>query len=321
VTFEAENVQSRADAEYGWRRTPYAYLVLTAKDPKIDALPPLRLDLDFLDTSGFVILPIASRATGLDASAETVEPRPYAKLALTQILDDRKAQDGEVTLEVRASARGLVPDLDALLDPNVEGFTVKNVRDDGLAVSRFDPEATEPVVLSERSWAVTLAPAAEAATSGRFAFPKPKGEVAESVLQRYDDADLVTAQPVVEVGRPLVRGWPRWQVIAGGATATVLGLAFLTALAWALAHPTPAPAAPFAVPEPATPFAVLQLLRDIQSNNGLDARGHAELAASIEQIEQDYFSAEARDATGDLARVASSWVARATRHRSDTNGS
>ena len=60
VTFQDEKVNSRATSEYGWRVTPYAYLLLKARGPKVDKIAPLRLDLDFMDTSGYVILPVES---------------------------------------------------------------------------------------------------------------------------------------------------------------------------------------------------------------------------------------------------------------------
>ena len=58
VTFQTDKVNSRALDKDGWRYTPYAYLLLKAKGPQVDKLPALRLDLDFLDTSGYVIIPI-----------------------------------------------------------------------------------------------------------------------------------------------------------------------------------------------------------------------------------------------------------------------
>ena len=62
VTFQDEKVNSRATSDYGWRVTPYAYLLLKARGPKVDKIAPLRLDLDFMDTSGYVILPVESPA-------------------------------------------------------------------------------------------------------------------------------------------------------------------------------------------------------------------------------------------------------------------
>ena len=43
----------------------------------MDKLPPVRLDLDFLDTSGYVVLPIESPALPIDAgAAKAPSPAP-----------------------------------------------------------------------------------------------------------------------------------------------------------------------------------------------------------------------------------------------------
>ncbi|HBL44774.1 MAG TPA: hypothetical protein DDZ90_15415, partial [Planctomycetaceae bacterium] len=52
ITFQSEDVHSRATEEYGWRMTPYAYLLLKPKGPEVDKIPALTLDMDFMDTSG-----------------------------------------------------------------------------------------------------------------------------------------------------------------------------------------------------------------------------------------------------------------------------
>lgn len=72
VTFQDDKVNSRATAEYGWRVTPYAYLLLKARGPKVDKIPALRLDLDFMDTSGYVVLPVESPAIPVDAAPPSV---------------------------------------------------------------------------------------------------------------------------------------------------------------------------------------------------------------------------------------------------------
>ncbi|MFM8283452.1 MAG: hypothetical protein ACKOCW_07805 [Planctomycetaceae bacterium] len=309
VTFETEKVQSRSDDQYGWRRTPYAYLLLAAKDPKIDRLPPLRVDLDFLDTAGYVVLPIGSQATLLDAAAPPAD-RPWEKLAVTQILDDRRAAEGTLSLEIRATARGLVPDLETILDPRVPGFTVTAIEDPGVSVARFDPESSRPVVDTERTWTVSLKRAADAA--GTFTFPVPRVETVEQVRQRFVDADLVTAEPTVDFRGPVRRAGgriTRWLVAAALVAA---GLAALAALLRGARRRRPPAVAAFTVPDPPTPFAVVQLLRDIQSNDGLDARAHDELAESIARIEREYFAGERSD-DGDLEALARGWVARARR--------
>jgi hypothetical protein len=312
VTFESEKVASRADAEYGWRRTPYAYLLLAAKDPKIDRLPPLRLDLDFLDTAGYVVLPIESRPTMLDARDAPPPARPWERLALTQILDDRRAAEGALALEVRATARGLVPDLEAILDPRVAGFTVTGINDTGVVVSRFDPDTTAATVVTERTWTVALERGADAA--GTFVFPTPRVETAELLRQRYADADLVAAAETIDLRGPVdqASGSLRRLIIpAVGA----LGAVGALAIGWRLwrSRRRPRPRG-FTVPDPATPFAVLELLRDIQSTNGLDRRAHAELAESIDRIEHEFFAAGGTAADSDLAAVARTDLAAVARN-------
>src|SRR5262249_18936241 len=87
VTFQSDKAHSRATREYGGRFTPYAYLLLKPRGTQVDKIPPLRLDLDFLDTAGEVVLPIESPALPIDA-ASVAAPRPVRDLRITQILDE-----------------------------------------------------------------------------------------------------------------------------------------------------------------------------------------------------------------------------------------
>ena len=160
VTFQDEKVNSKATNEYGWRVTPYAYLLLKARSPKVDKVPPLRLDLDFMDTSGYVVLPVESPAIPVDATPAKGAVRPFEKLQITQTLDERQAKDGKLILEVKATARGLVPDLDQILDVRAAGFEIDKTDDQGVSVSKFDPDSEANVIDSERTWLVTYSAAA-----------------------------------------------------------------------------------------------------------------------------------------------------------------
>ena len=55
VTFHDDKVQPRGYGRPGWRETPYAYLLLKAKDGAVDRLPALQLDLDFFDKRDQVV--------------------------------------------------------------------------------------------------------------------------------------------------------------------------------------------------------------------------------------------------------------------------
>jgi hypothetical protein len=302
VTFNAETVTSKATAEYGWRVTPYAYLLLKAKGPQVDKLPALKLDLDFLDTSGYAVLPIESAAVPVDASAGA--PRPYTKLEVMQTLDERKAGEGKLIVEVKATALGLVPDFAELLAFGPSDFDVAKSEDQGLSVTKFADDQEN--VVSERTWMVTLQakPGQEAAK--RFKFASAKTDGLTLTFQRYADADVVKAEPEVELLATYGdRGFP-WLPVGLG-----LGALLAAGGAWfAFGRRKPSAAAvTFRVPEPATPFAVLGMLRQVQQRNAFTPDVARDLSASIATIEQHYFS-PSTGAAPDLRQIAESWVRR-----------
>ena len=310
VTFQDEKVNSRAMPEYGWRYTPYAYILMKAKGPEVDKIPPLRLDLDFLDTSGYVVLPVESPVVPVDASDADAPARPYEKLQLTQTLDERQAKDGKLILEVKAVAQGLAPGLSDLLDVSSPGFEIVKTEDQPLSVSRFDPESEANTIVSERGWLVTFeARDGLPERPDTFRFPEPKVETSEAIYQRYVDADLAKVEPLVDLeeryGEP-GRAWIYWTV---GGVGLAIGVGLL---AWAV-RPRQAKAATdrYAMPDPLTPFAVLGLLRDIQLHDNLSAASDRDLSAAIQELEMHYF-ARPGDQEPDLRGIAQTWIGRAS---------
>ncbi len=305
ITFNEPSVRSKAEAEYGWRVTPYAYILLAPRGPQVDRVPPLRLDLDFLDTTGYALLPIESPTVPIDASTTEADARPYEKLALTQILDERQAKDGKLLLEVKASATGVVPEFDTLMDLAPAGFDVVKRDDTGVAVVKFAEEGEG--VTTERTWTITLrAKAGLTELPTEFTFGAPRVETATHERFRYVDADLASVEPTVQLerryGEPS-RTWMWWipvgVLVAAGA---FLGLRRLN-------RPKAAAQARFPVPETVTPFTVLGLLRDIERNNGLAPAQKRELSTEIAAIERHFFGEQGSEAP-DLRRIAESWAAR-----------
>lgn len=312
VTFQHDSVTSKASPIYGWRTTPYAYLLLKARGPQVDKLPPLRLDLDFLDTSGYVVIPVESPAVPIDAKPDRGQPRPARKVQVTQILDERQADKGKLVLEVKATALGLVPELDQLVDLAPDGFERVKVDDPGVSVAKFDQDADETAVVSERNWLITLQAKADGAERpAMFRFGGKKLDGSEMVFQRYHDADLVSAAEDVplerEYGRPS-RAWIWWAV--GGGTG--LALAGAALLIWRARQPKAVTAADWAVPETLTPFNVLGLLQGIEQRDGLTADQKADLRRSIASLERQYFAKDS-DSASDLRGVAEFWVRQASR--------
>jgi hypothetical protein len=318
VTFQDDKVNSRAGREYGWRVTPYAYLLLKTRGPKVDRIPPLRLDLDFLDTSGYVILPVESASVPIVANAGG-PIRPFGKLQLTQTLDERQAKDGQLILEVKAVAQGLVPAFDEILSLESPGFDVVRTEDQGLSVSKFDTEAAENVVVSERNWLVTLRALQDLKKLPKeFRFGTSLVDGAEVVYQRYDDADLAKTDAVVPLGArygEVKANWILWLVGLG-----VL-MAVTGAIAWRLRpRSTESAAEGLAIPKEVTPFTVLWFLREIQRNNGMAETSQRELAASIAGLERKYFAGSESEEPGELRGLAERWAARARGTRAHENG-
>jgi len=305
VTFQTEKVTSRADREFGWRVTPYAYLLLKAKGPQVDKLPPLRLDLDFLDTSGYVILPLESPARPVDAGA-TPAARPNRKVKVTQILDERKAPEGKLVLELKATALGLVGELDSIVDLTFDGFKVLKVDDPGVSVSKFDEDTDTSQVLSERNWMVTLGPAGDAVPA-TFRFPGAKAELEEMVLQRYADADLVAAQQNVTLGEALVRPARPWVWIGWTAGGLLAALA-LAAAVLAVKRRRPKSETGLAIPEPLTPFSLIGFLQRVEQVNGLSPDRTAQLRQTIREVESHYFADTPNGQAPDLRRIAETWA-------------
>jgi hypothetical protein len=311
ITFDSpENMMSRPGTEPGWRVTPYAYLLLKPNGPEVDRIAPLQLDLDFLDTSGYVVIPIESPALVIDAGSANPPLRPVADLTITQTLDERQADEGRLILEVSASASGLVPDLQHLIEIERDGFEVVSVDDQGVLPTKFDPESHDIRILSDRSWTVEYRAAEGAEAPSHFAFSDPLLDGATTRFQRFDDADMVAAdQRVLLESRYAAQGraWVWWLVAIGGVA--VAGIAAV--VAWKR-RPRHVESVRFRVPNEINPFTVLALLKTIRETNGLDQSASQELDESINRVERHWFSASnGQDPHEDLTRLAETWVSRA----------
>lgn len=310
VTFQTEDVSSKALAdEYGWRTTPYAYLLLQARGPEVDKIPPVRLDLDFLDTSGYVIIPVETPALPIDASGERGEFRPVQNLSVTQTLDERQADEGKLILELKASGQGLVPDFDELFTFDPDLFDVVQTNDEGLAVSQFDEESDENVVVSERTWMVTMqAEQGLAELPQTFRFAEVVLPTEEILYQRYVDADLLAVEQEISLEQEYGQvsyAWV-WLLAPGGGLMLAMGV-----VTWRRGRRSSHAVVQkrFQLPDDITPFTVIGLLKHIQSNNGLDGNGRQELQTSIGRLERFYFGQAAADEP-DLNEIAESWVRR-----------
>ena len=308
VTFHTDKIESRGTEEDGWRLTPYAYLLLKPKGAQVDAVPPLKLNLDFLDTSGFAVLPIASSRLPVAASGPPA-PRPVSQVEVRQILDERKAREGVLALEVRATAHGLVPDLDHLLAFAPGDFELASTEDQGVHITQLDAESEENSAVSERLWNLTYRAKPGLSTPPRsFTFGTAKDAAFQVSTFRYADADLAQVGPVVDLQETYTQpGFPwGWLLSALAAVAAVAG-----AVWWRRSEqPATAQPSPFTLPDEVNPLTVLGLLRRIRDRARLAAPQLTELDQTIAELEAGYFSRQSTTAP-DLETTARHWIDRA----------
>lgn len=315
VTFHKPTTKPMGFGRDGWEAFPLAYILVKAKGPDVDRVPPITLDMDFSDGDGQIILPVATPLTLIDARAATPAVRAIEDLTIEQTLDDREASTGVVRLSVLAKGKGLIPNLDAIIDTAaIKGLKVNHVEDGGLVITDLDADGTRVVPLAERTWTLELKPADPAIAPAEFTFPTATATQANAklALKRYTDADIVDATPTVALAAIPVVGPAWWMyalggfVLAGGVT-----LAYrMTRTKAALAHAGPV----ITIPDHVGPVGAVSLLRRIESKHATNwtPTDRAQLATAIADIEKTYFSTDAHaQPNGDLKTTVEKWAAKA----------
>ena len=312
VTFHDSKVISRGAGQEGWRVTPYAYVLLKARTPEVDKIPSMQIDLDFLDTGGYVILPIATAQIPIDSKPKIGKPRPTKNLKIVQILDEREADQGLLKVEVKASSNGLVPELDQLLKPSLDNFTRTDSSGGEISIARLDAESKQGSPITERNWILTLTKTQTGTNDSdlEFSFPEQATETQEMLFQRYDDADLVAASQTILLEQRYGQKNSKWIGLA------LLVVLILGAIAVKLKRRSLASSgnkekiADFNVPNEITPFSVLGLLRKIHEEKDFSEDVQLQLDESIASVEKQYFDRE-DERSLNLKDIAEEWVNRA----------
>ncbi|MEC8907145.1 MAG: hypothetical protein VX407_08350, partial [Verrucomicrobiota bacterium] len=312
VTFHDSKVTSRGAGQEGWRVTPYAYVLLKARTPEVDKIPSMQIDLDFLDTGGYVILPIATAQIPIDSKPKIGEPRPTENLKIVQILDEREADQGLLKVEVKASSNGLVPDLDQLLKPSLDNFTRTDSSGGEISIARLDAESKEGSPITERNWILTFTKTQTGTNDSalEFSFPEQATETQEMLFQRYDDADLVATSQTILLEQRYGQKNSKW---IGLALLVVLILGAITVILKkrSLASSGNMEKIPdFYIPNEITPFSVLGLLRKINEEKDFPDNVQLQLNESIASVEKQYFDRE-DERSLNLKDIAEEWVNRA----------
>jgi len=308
VTFQEEKVTSRAAAEFGWRYTPYAYILMKPRGPQVDKIPELRIDMDFLDTSGFVVLPVNSRTVPIDARDPKGDARPIDDLVVTQTLDERQADKGILLLEIKAAGYGLIPDLGEMAGTVPDGFEVTKTDDPGVSVKKFAEDPSVNAVLCERVWTLTLkGKSGQDELPKSFRFPSVSLPTKELLHQRYNDADLMPVEQLIALEKTYGRksNFLLYCLIAG----SVLGLSVVGGLIVLVRSLRSAPSiVESKLPATLTPFTVVGFLEKLKASGRVSAANVPELDRDLARI-QDFHYGDADTADQpDLGKIAEKWV-------------
>jgi hypothetical protein len=238
---------------------------------------------------------------------------------LTQTLDARVFNENEeITLELHATGKGLMPSLEKLVALDIAGFEITKKDDQGLSIARVESGAASVNAVSERTWLLTLKPAADAGELHTFKFPEPTMTtnsdgsklVAKSVFKEYNNADLKEVDSELVLEGLVLNPPPTWPWFAGSAAVLLL----LGIGAWRMARRDDGQivAPVYQVPDVCTPFAVIDLLHRIDAAppKSLGASHRDQLRGTIRDLEQIHFAPDATQTNGhgDLQAVARDWV-------------
>lgn len=306
LTFHTDKVESHTSSRTGWRTTPYAYFMLKSKGPQIDTIPPLKIDLDFMDTSGYVVLPIASANIPVDSSKES-ETRPFRELKITMTLDEREAEEkGEWNLDVKTRGEGLVPELDQLLELPPAGFEVVKTDDQELQIDELTTRTEDGAPLTSHEYRITLKPTSE--SPGSFTFPALTKLATASLAkedsllrQRYDDVDLLAVGETVDL--EVKPASTLWMWVGGGLVIAVgLGLFLWTRLRSSQGEGEDLQMGP-PLPANLTPVTLLYWLRRLEGTIPDEKKGALE--SEISALESQAF---AEGSSGlELDKIAQAW--------------
>lgn len=300
-----------------WQETPLAYLLLATRDSTVDRVPALEIELDFFDRDGKVIIPVPSNPILVELSADAPPQRPASHVEMTQIVDARELSEQRLKIDVTATAHGLVPDLNSLLDLNSYGLPVTEVSETGnLLLRDLLSTADELSAVSERSWTIHLDPTPLLRGASRrvdFEFPRPTSKETNVTYRRYQDLDPVEAAAkftLVEgddVRKVAQADFRRWLAIAAGVLIVGLLLSFFLR-----GKPTASMRPPlFTLPREVTPFSVVSLLHRILSSPDVSFSDElrSSLRREIQSLEQAAFQREAAIVSrSELESLARRWL-------------
>ena len=318
----------------GEQTTPLAYVQLTPKDKVQDGIPSIKLNFDFFDKSGQVILPVPSSPVKVKIEPQAA-PRPVKDLEISQIFDQRKLGDNKAQLEIVATGKGVIPGLAdlfggkaAAIDEGKEfqGFLIRRITDSGSQVNTVEGKDDRVEVNAERSWIIELEASGLDSLPTGFSFTKV-GRVLRNVFKpdmgslpehfdflpvampeakplykQYRDADLAETGPSVAIEIPGRSRLVSFIVKASLAILVLLGGFWFWRRALAKIQ-VPVETSRFELPAALNAFSALHLLDQIRSSGRIGTAALAELDADIQALQKQHFAAGSVTANANEAEL------------------
>ena len=328
IVFSPQDVQPRPTDRPGWEETILTYIHAKAKDSSVDKIPRIQMALEFLDMTGPVTIAAESAETMIKVTDQPTPPRPFSNVDLTQTLDARSlSSTEEVLLEVKATASGLVPEIEELLEFDELSGQLPIARIDphgGTQVRQVDSWGDTVHAVSERQWTIALDAASlvKEPRKVEIRLPAAKVDAAAVTYQNYEEMDLVDLDtPVATIGEGPNAAEPITQAVTDdprvlyGAVAAGVVLVLIAAFVVArLIRRRERPLRArdvFHMPSEMDGFVVVQLLRSLGTSEltRLTARQQTEMQQEIERIQASCFDNNGSQLSGDeLRRVARKWL-------------
>lgn len=329
IAFSPKDVQPRATDQSGWEETVLAYIQVKAKDASVDKIPRIQMSLEFLDLTGPVRITTESAETMIKVTDQPTAPRPYDRVELTQILDSRSLDTTEeVLLDVKATACGLVPDLEQLFDLDAFGQQLPIARIDpheGTVLRQVNSWGDTVHAVSERRWTVVLDAANLVAPPRRIELQLPKPKIEAKVAhQAYVEMDLVDLdEPVATVGKGEAvvataersNSDARRLLYIGAGGGAILLVLVLLAVIWRASRSRPRPlraADVFRLPSEIDGFVVVQLLRALGGSElvRMSSAHRSEMQQDIHRIQASCFgdNGPGKLSEDELRLVARKWL-------------
>jgi hypothetical protein len=331
VIFSPKDVRPRPTDQPGWEETVLAYVHVQAKDASVDKIPRIQMSLEFLDLTGPVKITTESAETMIKVTDQPTAPRPYDRIDLTETVDARNLDSAqEVALEIKATACGLVPDLDELLNLDALRQQLPIGRIDaheGTAVRQLNSWGDTVHAVSERKWTLALDASrlVDPPRQIRLQLPQPKGEAAVT-YQAYVDMDLTElSEPLATIGSgeravPAVEDpaandvRSRYLYLAAGGGGLLVSFILLVAFyRWWRARPRPLRAADvFHLPSQVDGFVVVQLLRAFDGSDlvRMSPAQRAAMQQDLQRVQASCFGANGHSklSEDELRGVARKWL-------------